>query len=99
VKEKPQKGILPSELSFVSFSSPLVRVTALKKDDKSNSLIIRLVNMEAKNKSVNMKLWFPSASFVKTNLIEEDLEDTGQKGKDLKIDLGKDAIETYRISF
>ena len=97
VIDKPQKGPLPAELSFVSFSSPLVRVTALKKDDKSNSLIIRLVNMEAKNKNVDMKIWFPAISFIKTNMIEEDIKDTGQKGKVLKIDLGKNVIETYRI--
>ncbi len=99
VIDKPQKGNLPSELSFVSFSSPLVRVIALKKDDKSNDLIMRLVNMESKNKFVNMKLWFPSASFIKTNLIEEDEMDTGQTGTDLNIELGKNSIETFRISF
>ena len=86
-------------MSFVSFSSPLIRVTALKKEDKGNSLIIRLVNMESKNKTVNMKIWFSSTSFVKTNMIEEDMNDTGQKGKDLNINLGKNSIETYKIIF
>jgi len=99
LKDKPQKGILPEELSFVSVSSPFVRITALKKDDRSNSLIIRMVEMEGKAKKIDLKLWFPSASFIKTNLIEEDIKDTGQKGKELLLDLGKNAIETYRISY
>ncbi len=99
LKEKPQKGNLPSEQSFVSFSSPLVRVTALKKDDKSNSLIMRMVNMESKDRSVTMKLWLPSSSFIKTNMIEDGIKDTGLKGKDLSIDLGKNSIETFRILF
>ncbi|MBK9391277.1 MAG: alpha-mannosidase [Bacteroidetes bacterium] len=99
VIDKPRKGALPAEMSFLSVASPLVRVTALKKDDKSNSLILRLVNMESQNKTVNIKIWFPATSFIKTNLIEEDIVNTGQKGKDLKIELGKNSIETYRIGF
>ncbi|HUX94927.1 MAG TPA: glycosyl hydrolase-related protein [Bacteroidales bacterium] len=97
VMDKPQKGIFPAEMSFINFSSPLVRVTALKKDDKSNSLILRVVNMEEKKKNVDMKLWFPAVTFIQTNIIEEDLKDTGQKGKEVKIELGKNSIETFRI--
>jgi alpha-mannosidase len=99
VKDKPQKGTLPEELSFVSVSSQFVRITALKKDDRSNSLIIRMIDMEGKDKKIDLKLWFPSGSFIKTNLIEEDLKDTGQKGKELHLDFSKNSIETYRISF
>ena len=97
IKVKPQKGTLPTEKSFVSVSSPFVRVTALKKADSDNSLIIRMVEMEGVDKKVDLKLWFPAESLVKTNMIEEVQSDTGQKGKDLKIDLGRNSIETYKI--
>ena len=97
VKDKPQKGTLPAELSFVSVSSPFVRVTALKKGDNDNSLIIRMVEMEGVDKKVDLKLWLPAVSFIRTNLIEEDIRDTSQKGKELNIDLGRNSIETYKI--
>ena len=97
VKDKPQKGILPEELSFVSTSSPFVRITTLKKDDKDNSLIIRMTEMEGVDKKIDLKFWFPAESLVKTNMIEEVQSDTGQHGKDLKIDLGRNSIETYKI--
>jgi alpha-mannosidase len=97
VKDKPQKGTLPAELSFVSVSSPFVRVTALKKGDNDNSLIIRMVEMEGVDKKVDLKLWLPAVSFIRTNLIEEDIRDTSLKGKELNIDLGRNSIETYKI--
>jgi len=97
IKVRSQKGTLPGEMSFVSVSSPLVRVTALKKADNGNGLIIRIVNMEAKDKKVDLKIWFPAKSFIKTSLIEEDIKDTGQRGNTLKIDLGKSSIESFRI--
>ena len=38
--EKSQSGTLPEELSFISTSSPFVRITALKKSESGNSLDI-----------------------------------------------------------
>lgn len=97
VKDKPKKGTLPPEKSFVSVSSPFVRVTALKRRDSDNSLIIRIVEMGGVDKKVDIKLWFPAESLIKTNMIEENQSDTGQKGMDLKFDLGRNSIETYKI--
>lgn len=99
VKDKPQKGTLPEEMSFVKVSSPLARVTALKKDDNTNSLIMRLVEMEGENKKVDIKLWMPAQAVLKTNLIEEEENDSGQKGNEFKVDLGKHSIETFRLKF
>jgi hypothetical protein len=56
-----------------------------------------MVEMEGEDKKVDMSLWFPLKSFIKTNLIEEEQEDTGQSGKVLKIEIGKHAIETYKL--
>ena len=97
VKDQPGKGSLPSELSFVSISSPLVRVTTIKKADNGNGFIMRLVNMENVDRQVDLTLWKPAGSVIRTNLIEEDLSDTGQKGTALKINIGRNSIETYRL--
>jgi len=98
IKDKPQKGSLPSELSFVSVSSPFVRVTTLKKSETDNSMIIRLVEMEGKNQNVELKLFAPVNHLYKTNLIEEEGIDLGQSGKILNIQIGKNAIETFQLN-
>lgn len=98
-KEKPQKGKLPEELSFASVSSSFVRVTALKKSDDDNSLIIRMVEMEGKDKQVDLKLFFPVKALIRTNLIEEEEKDTGRNGKSLNFDIGRNSIETLKLKF
>lgn len=97
IKEKPQKGSLPEELSFVSVSSPFVRVTTLKKSEPDNSLIIRLVEMEGKDQNVELKLFAPVKNLYKTNLIEEEGKDMGQSGKILNLRIGKNSIETFQL--
>ena len=52
LKEKSQSGTLPEELSFISTSSPFVRITALKKSETGNSLILRMVEMEGKDEKL-----------------------------------------------
>ena len=96
-KHQPGMGNLPAELSFVKVSSPLVRLTTLKMADNGNGFILRFVNMENIDRQVDLSIWRPAEGLIKTNLIEEDLNDTGQKGKDLKINIGKNSIDTYRI--
>jgi alpha-mannosidase len=95
--EKSQSGTLPEELSFISTSSPFVRITAIKKSETSNSLILRMAEMEGVDKVIDLKFYYPVKALFKTNIIEEEPKDTGQKGKVIKIDLGKNAIETFRI--
>ena len=95
--EKSQSGTLPEELSFISTSSPFVRITALKKSESGNSLALRMVEMEGIDKQVELKFYFPLKSLFKTNMIEEEPKDTGMKGKVVKIDIGKNAIETFRM--
>ena len=97
LKERSQSGTLPEELSFISSSSPFVRITALKKSESTNSLILRLVEMEGKDQNVAIKLYYPVKSLFRTNIIEEEEKDTGQKGKSLNIELGNNSIETFRI--
>ncbi len=96
-KEKAQKGELPDEKSFISVSSPFIRVTALKKCDTDDSLILRMTEMEGTDKDIDLKLWFPAKSLIRTNLIEEEEFDTGKDGMGFKIKTGRNSIETYKI--
>ena len=95
--EKSQSGTLPEELSFISASSPFVRITALKKSGSANALILRMVEMEGTDKKVDLKFYFPVKALYKTNIIEEDAKDTGLKGTVLNVGIGKNSIETFRV--
>ena len=99
LKENPQKGALPEEFSFVNLSSPFVRVTALKKCDSDNSLIIRIVEMRGVDQKIKLELFSPVKTLLRTNLIEDGDEDMGQSGKILNLSLGKNSIETYKLKF
>jgi len=97
LKEKPRKGQLPEGLSFVTVSSPFVRVTTLKKSDTDNSLIIRMVEMKGIDQKIELKLFAPVKGLLKTNLIEDEGQDMGQSGKDLNLKIGRNSIETYKL--
>ena len=99
LKVKPQKGTLPQEQSFVSVSSPFVRMTALKKGDDDKSIIIRLVEMRGVDQTFELKLLTPVKSLLKTNLIEEEGENTGQSGKVFNLKIGKNSIETFKLKY
>jgi alpha-mannosidase len=97
LKEKSQRGTLPDELSFISTSSPFIRITALKKSETGRSLILRMVEMEGIDEKIDLNFYYPVNSFLKTNLVEEEETNTGQKGKLLNLSIGKNSIETFRM--
>ena len=79
--EKSQSGTLPEELSFISTSSPFVRITALKKSESGNGLDIENGGNGRSDKKIDLKFYFPVKSLFKTNIIEEEAKDTGLKGQ------------------
>jgi len=91
------RGNLPPEMSFLSVSSPFVRMTTLKKSDDDRSLVIRLVEMEGTDKDITLKLFSPVKSILKTNLIEESDQQTGPGGKTFQLSVGKNSIETLKL--
>ena len=82
---------IPEQYSFVSIDNPNVIITAVKKCEDDNSLIIRLYNCTDKEEKVTLDLAASPKQIIRTNLIEE--EDVPVDG----IVLGKYAIETYKI--
>ena len=82
---------LPEEYSFLTLDNPQVKVTALKKCEDDNSLIVRLYICSGQEEVVHLQMPFQTKAIVHTNLIEEELESVQE------IRLGKYAIETYKI--
>ncbi len=91
-------GDLPPIHSFVTVSDPLVALTTLKKvDANERAIIIRLTEMEGKDKQVCVTLPFAAKRVIRTNLIEQEEQDLQLEGTRLMLDLGHHAIETFKI--
>lgn len=84
---------LAEKTSFFSMDNPKVKVTAVKKCEDDNSLIVRLYNTSGEDQKVGMDCMGKDFDIVRTSLIEEELQPVGS------IVLGKYAIETYKLKF
>ena len=91
--------LLLEKQSFFNIKGGLTVITAIKKSEDDNDLIIRLVEMKGVNQKSDLEIFRPIKKLLKTNLIEEDQQETGQSGKVLKLDIGKNSIETYKLKF
>lgn len=92
-----QNRTLEEKKGFITAKGNLTVISAVKKCDDDKSLIIRVVEMDGKDQKIDVELFTPVKSISKTNLIEEEGTDTGQSGKVLHMELGKNAIETFKL--
>ena len=97
VKKSMQGNLLNKQHSFLSISDPFVALSLIKKADNDNGIIIRLTEMEGKDKTIDVKLPFTAKKVIRTNLIEDEQEVIDTVGETITLDLGHHAIETYKI--
>ncbi len=97
IKKEMKGNQLDKQHSFISVSDPLVALSLIKKADNDNGIIIRITEMEGKNKTVNIQLPFSAKKVIRTNLIEDEQELLNTSGRIITLDLGHHAIETYKI--
>lgn len=90
-------GRLPARASFVGVSDPLVALTTLKKADDGQALILRLAEMEGRDKTVEVTLPFDVKRVVRTDLVEQGGEPVVGSGRRLTLRLGHHAIETFKL--
>jgi len=83
--------------SFFSTKGGLTFLSAIKKSDNDNSLIMRLVEMDGKDQDVDLEMFMSVKNLLRTNLIEGDGKDMRQSGKVFDIKLGKNSIETFQL--
>ena len=94
-----KKGDLPSEMSFFNTSDDMVRISTIKKSEDDDHVIMRLVEMEGINKQTSVNLSKSFSELIKTNLIEEEQENMNQSGENIRVNIGNNAIETYKLTF
>jgi alpha-mannosidase len=99
LKTGKQKGELTAVKSFVSTSNPFAVLTTMKKAEDDNDAVIRLLEAEGTDKSVEVNLIKEMKSVSKTDMIEDCPVNLNQSGKTLKLELGRYAVETYKFKF
>ena len=55
--------------------------------------------MQGRDTEVKITLPFEVKKVIKTNMIEEEIEVVGTKGKNINLFLGHHAIETFKLIF
>lgn len=90
-------GNAPAVQSFMTISDPMVWISTMKKADADDAIILRLVEMEGQDKDITVTLPFEAEKVTLCNMIEEEQATLETSGKTLKLHLGHNAIETFKL--
>jgi alpha-mannosidase len=90
---------LPETLSFFGIDQENVLVSTVKKAEDSDDVVVRITDLEGKDKTVTLESYKKADEAKLTNLIEVEKETLKFDNKGVKLNLGHHAIETVRIKF
>ncbi len=88
---------LPESMSFFHTDNQKLLISTIKKAEDSDAVVLRLVDMEGKDKEVQIHSFFKLQGAWHTNLIEDEIRNIETNGFSFPIKLGHHAIETYMI--
>jgi alpha-mannosidase len=89
--ERSVKANLPEQVAFFAIDRANVIVTAIKKADDGEGMVVRLYDSEGKDSEVNLASFFNFQNLQHTNIIEENPTAAD------KIRISPYAIETYQV--
>jgi len=92
-----RKKSLPEELSFFSTGNENIVISTIKKCEDDASLVIRLYESEGVKADVSLITHFDLKDAFKTNIIEEEGVKIPVEKNLLRMDIGKYAIETFKL--
>ncbi|MDR2425173.1 MAG: glycosyl hydrolase-related protein [Prevotellaceae bacterium] len=84
---------LPEEHSFFGIDSKNVVISAIKKCEDDESIVVRMYNLSGNEETVSLAPSVKPSAIIRLNLIEEEQEQV----KEIKI--GGYAIETFKLKF
>lgn len=97
------QGGLPSTHSFVEVSPNNLVLTAIKKSEDGNSLILRFYEWAGKKTEARITVPAGASEAVETDLMEHDLNDAGARLKlndgQVGVEVGPFSINTVRIGY
>ena len=88
---------LPELLSFFNVDKENVLVSTVKKAEDSDEIVIRLTDLEGKDKELNVKSFIKPKQAILTNLIEEETGKLKVSDDGAGVKLGHYSIETIKI--
>jgi alpha-mannosidase len=95
---KQVKGSIPSVNSFFSVSDTFSKITAIKKADDSDDVVLRVVNFRDQVNNISFQSSWNVAKVESANLIEETIQPVGGSGSRFPLQLSNQAIHTFRLS-
>lgn len=96
----PQKNAtanLGESQSFLKVKQDNIIVTAMKKAENEDAMVIRLYNFDDEDSDVDLSFWKSFDAAIKTNLIEEEEESLGMKNNNLQMKAGHHEIVTLKF--
>lgn len=99
IRAKKSEFGLPEEKSFVKINASNVIATTWKKADDENSFILRLCEMTGSDTNVTVYLPSNIKKLWHTNIIEEDAQEMQPTGNSFNLNIGHNAIETFKVEF
>lgn len=88
---------LPPSLSFASVSAENVVITAIKKAEDGDEVILRLVEMEGHDTTARLNFAVPIRSATKVSLIEEAEGEATNEDSEPPLAVGHHGIETFKL--
>lgn len=91
-------GSLASSRSYISLSEPNLIVTALKKAEDDNSLVLRFYEIDGKPCTATVTINMPARAVVETDILERPIgKPLPLKDKQFSTPVGKYEIKTFKI--
>ncbi len=88
---------LPESMSFFHTNSPYIMVSTVKKAEDCNAVVVRLVDLEGKDRVVNFESFKPIHEARQTNLIETEEGHLPVTSKSVEVKLGHNEIDTFEF--
>ncbi len=95
--EKYASANLDESQCFLSVNKENIIVSAMKKAENEDGIVIRYYNSDSKETEADFSLWKSFDSAFLTNLIEEEKQPLELKNKNLHVKVGHHAIETLKF--
>jgi alpha-mannosidase len=88
---------LPESQSFFALKDPNLVISAVKKAEDDQSVIVRIFEAMGKESESVLKTSQPFRSAMQTNLIEEPMEEVELRATGVVLDMGHHQIETLKL--
>ena len=93
-------GTLPKELSFVEITSKKIALSAMKKSEERDSLVLRLYNPTMENVETELKFYNKIREVWLTNMNEERREKLDITDKNMiALSFGHKKVQTVEVIF